>query len=222
MTSVTCLCGVQIPLEEEDMGTQVFCPSCGAAITAPNWKIEVTGDNADEVRAVAQSLAESMAKVDEQIAPNALDNAAPPAHPAPVMDAPNGSAPAPKVFISHSAKDKEFVEREVVSLLQRHGIETWYCKTDVCGSDQWERAILKGLQSCSWFLLVLSPRSATSEWVKDELHWAVDERPDKIIPILMEDCDFQQFHIRLARIQFIDFRQVSPHAQKQLLALLEQ
>ena len=62
----------------------------------------------------------------------------------------------PKVFISHSTRDRDFVEREIIALLSTHGIETWYCKDDIRTADEWERTIFKGLESCEWFLLAMS------------------------------------------------------------------
>ena len=61
------------------------------------------------------------------------------------------------------------------------------------------------MERCDWFLLVVSPRAAASEWVKDELFWAIQNRPTRIVPVIMEKCDLYQFHIRLPRIQHVDF-----------------
>lgn len=124
-----------------------------------------------------------------------------------------------RVFVSHSTNDREFVEREVISHLERHGIRTWYSKVAIQTAAEWETSIRRGLDSCEWFLIVLSPRSASSEWVKDELHWAIDKRPNKIIPVLIDDCEPRDFHIRLARIQHVDFRKPSPDTREQLMRL---
>jgi len=129
------------------------------------------------------------------------------------------STPEQRVFVSHSTSDREFVEREVISHLERHGIRTWYSKVAIQTAAEWETSIRRGLESCDWFLIVLSPRSASSEWVKDELHWAIDKRPNRIIPVLIEDCEPRDFHIRMARIQHVDFRRPSPETREQLMHL---
>jgi len=126
-----------------------------------------------------------------------------------------------RVFVSHSTRDRAFVEREIISPLERSGIKTWYSKVDIQTSSEWERSILRGLESCEWFLVVMSPRSSSSEWVKDEVHWAIDKRPNGIIPVLMEACDLRDFHIRMARIQYVDFRNPTPESRVQLLELFE-
>ena len=52
--------------------------------------------------------------------------------------------PAQRVFVSHSTKDREFVEREVVSHLERHGIRTWYSKVAIQTAAEWETSIRRG------------------------------------------------------------------------------
>lgn len=126
----------------------------------------------------------------------------------------------PRVFISHATADREFVEREVVDPLERNGIQTWYSRVDIQSAADWERSIVHGLESCEWFLVVMSPRSLASDWVKDELHWAIDRRPGRILPVLMEACDARGFHIRLSRIQHLDFSTPSREARAGLLSLL--
>jgi serine/threonine protein kinase len=128
--------------------------------------------------------------------------------------------PQRRVFVSHSSQDRDFVEREIISQLESHGFNTWYSKVNIQTASEWERSILRGLESCEWFLVVLSQRSLSSEWVKDELHWAIDKRPNRIIPVLMEDCSLRDFHIRLARIQCVDFRSPSREERGKLMELL--
>src|SRR5580704_3397167 len=123
----------------------------------------------------------------------------------------------PKVFVSHSTKDRVLVEREIISLLNAHGIETWYSKDNIRTADHFERTIRKGLESCDWFLVVMSPNAVDSEWVKDEVHWAVEERPGKLVPVLIGDCKPRDLHIRMGRIQYVDFLH-DPDAGRRLLA----
>jgi hypothetical protein len=124
----------------------------------------------------------------------------------------------PKVFISHATVDRAVVTRDVIDLLRDHGIEVWFAEDDIATARQWERSILEGLQACDWFLVALTPGSVKSEWVKDETHWAIEERPGRIVPVLMEDCDVRGIHIRLPRIQYVDFRKVNDEARRRLLA----
>ena len=122
-----------------------------------------------------------------------------------------------RVFISHSTKDREFVELHIVNYLEKHNIKTWYSKVEIQTASEWERSILLGLESCEWYLIVMSQHSVKSEWVKDELIWAIDNRPENLVPVMIEDCEPEDFHIRLRRIQFADLRQPSKESLFNLL-----
>jgi TIR domain len=100
----------------------------------------------------------------------------------------------PRVFLSHSTEDREFVEQEIIRLLEGCGVETWYSNDSIQPMDQWERSILQGLKSCDVFLMVMSPRSAQSPWVKREVDWVFFKGGKRIIPVLMEECDPDDFH----------------------------
>jgi hypothetical protein len=145
-----------------------------------------------------------------------LPHASPPRSQVPDIDLRDlGSS---RVFVSHSSLDRAWVETEVVRPLEVNGIQTWYAPTRIESAAQWEREILRGMERCDWFLLVVSPRAADSEWVKDELNWAVHYRPTRIVPVVMEECNLWQFHIRLPRIQHIDFTREAESARRKLLA----
>src|SRR5208283_4187886 len=124
------------------------------------------------------------------------------------------------VFISHSTKDREWVETKVVKFLKASNIKTWYSTEQIMSASQWEREILKGMEASDWFTLVVSPAAAESEWVKDELFWAMEYRPARIIPIIKEHCDLYRFHLRLPRIEHVDFTRSTDIAEKRLLNCL--
>lgn len=125
-----------------------------------------------------------------------------------------------RLFVSHATADRKFVESELLGLFRALGFDPWFAESDIRTSEQWERMILGALRSSKWFVLVMSPKSAVSEWVKDELAWAIEEAPDYIVPILIDDCNPRDFHIRLSRIQHLDFRQNPKEAREQLIRLL--
>lgn len=110
-----------------------------------------------------------------------------------------------RVFLSHSTLDRGLVESAIVAPLDRASIPSWYARTNIKTATQWEREILKGMEGCGWFLMVASPQSAASEWVKDEVFWAMQHRPSNIITVIMQPCDLYRFHLRLPRLQHIDF-----------------
>jgi hypothetical protein len=123
-------------------------------------------------------------------------------------------------FVSHSTEDRRWVEREIIGSLEKHEIKTWYSKASIKTASRWEREILRGMESCDWFLLVASPRAAASEWVKDELNWAIFNRPTRVAPVIMEHCNLWDFHIRLPRLQHIDFADDIDGARQALIDTL--
>jgi hypothetical protein len=126
------------------------------------------------------------------------------------------------VFVSHSTSDRYWVENEIVGFLSDNKIKPWYSADAILTAAQWEREILKGMEACDWFSVVVSPAAAESDWVKDELFWAMQNRPTRIVPIIMTKCDLYKFHIRLARIQHVDFTTGRTVARQKLLAVFGQ
>jgi|GEM_PF-6511305 len=136
--------------------------------------------------------------------------------PEPVL--PSEDAADFRVFISHATADRQLIGSMLLSHFNNSGIPSWYSsRGDIQTAEQWERSIVNGLRSCELFLLVMSPRSARSEWVKHELHWAFENRPGRIIPVMIETCDPVDFHIGLPRIQYEDLRNNSNAAIARLV-----
>jgi len=125
-----------------------------------------------------------------------------------------------KLFISHATADRAFIETELMGLLSALGFEAWFAEGNIQTAEIWERSIATGLETSDWFVLVMTPRSAQSEWVKDEVSWAIDKRPGRIVPIILEDCNKADFHIRLPRIQHLDYRTDKKAAREQLIRVL--
>lgn len=121
-----------------------------------------------------------------------------------------------KVFVSHSSQDREFLEDAVLPCLREAGLDIWYSTDEIRGSEQWERAILNALESSDWFVVAMSPSAAMSPWVRSEVHWAMEHRWGRIVPLLVDDCKLLDFHLRLPELQYVDFRSVHDNARKRL------
>jgi hypothetical protein len=124
------------------------------------------------------------------------------------------------VFVSHATPDREFIERHLIPFLQGHGVKTWYCKEQIGTGAHWERAIRDGLESSDWFLVVVSPSSVKSEWVKTEVDWAVEHRMERLIPVIIGPGSASDIHLRLRMVQAVDWREVSNEAKGRLLDAL--
>ena len=112
-----------------------------------------------------------------------------------------------EVFVSHSHRDKVFT-RKLAEELRRHGIAAWYSERNIGGADQWLDEIGAALKRCDWFLIVLTPDSVKSKWVKREVTKALaDDRYDeRMVPLLVKTCDVDQLAWPLTTLQFVSFK----------------
>ncbi|MCA9122908.1 MAG: SUMF1/EgtB/PvdO family nonheme iron enzyme [Planctomycetaceae bacterium] len=124
-----------------------------------------------------------------------------------------------RIFISHSSLDRDFVEREIISLLRRHGIDTWYSTDDIKTASQWQDSIDEGLRLCDWFLVVMTPNSLDSDYVKDEVAlWMTEkEKRNNFVPVLASECEWMKLNYRMRLLQHVDFRERLLDAQARLL-----
>ena len=126
-----------------------------------------------------------------------------------------------KAFVSHASEDRGLVDDAVVPTLREAGLETWTAKDDIRGSAQWERAIVKALESCDWFVVAMTPSASLSPWVRSEVHWAVEHRWGRLVPLLVKDCTPLDFHLRMPELQYVDFRTINPVSRKKLREAFE-
>lgn len=115
-----------------------------------------------------------------------------------------------EVFLSHSRKNRNKASN-LASKLRSHGIPVWYSTTNIKGAQQWHDEIGKALRRCDWFIVLLSTQSIKSIWVKRELTYALNhsQYENHILPILIEDCDYEELSWTLGLFEMIDFRNTS-------------
>jgi hypothetical protein len=123
-----------------------------------------------------------------------------------------------EVFVSHSSKNATFIHR-LKEVLTNHGVKSFVSKTNIRGAQQWHDEIGTALKRCDWFLLVLSPQSVRSTWVKHELLYALQANRYKgrIIPVLYKACDKDALSWTLSAIEWVDFRNDFDEACRRLL-----
>ena len=111
-----------------------------------------------------------------------------------------------EAFLSHSSEDRAMAQR-IAEMLGEHGVPTFYALSNILAHQQWQDEILKALQRCDWFLVLLSPDAVRSMWVKRETAVALNERryEHKIVPLNYRDCDLGPLEW-LRPYQFVDFR----------------
>lgn len=91
-----------------------------------------------------------------------------------------------KVFISYSRKDIG-IARKLAGDLERAGYDVWWDITDLHGGDDWVRTLPAAIASARFFIILLTPNSVESEWVRKEYTQALSLRK-KIIPIMWVPC----------------------------------
>jgi len=126
---------------------------------------------------------------------------------------------APKeVFLSHSSGDRDFADR-IARLLRRHGVPVWYSSTELLGAHLWHDEIGAALDRCDWFVLLLSPDSIKSMWVKRELYYALEQErlKNRIVPLLISACNHRKLSWTLSACQMIDFTQSFDTGCRELL-----
>lgn len=124
-----------------------------------------------------------------------------------------GVVSMPKVFLSHSHADKQFV-RSLANTLQEKDIFVWIDEAEIKIGESLTRKISAAIDEVDFVVAVISEASVQSEWVQKELDIAMNheiaERRIKVLPVLKDDCFLPGF---LQGKLFADFRK--KHKRKQ-------
>ncbi|RKR05646.1 TIR domain-containing protein [Flavobacterium sp. 90] len=100
-----------------------------------------------------------------------------------------------KVFISHSSVDKKFV-RTLKDCLVENSIEIWLDEDQLDLGDSLVTKLENALNTSSHLVIILSPTSVKSDWVKFELNKAISNQRtglmQKIIPVKYRECEIPE------------------------------
>ncbi|MEJ7739001.1 MAG: toll/interleukin-1 receptor domain-containing protein [Chitinophagaceae bacterium] len=105
-----------------------------------------------------------------------------------------------KIFLSYSRIDAEFA-LQLVNDLKTHGLSVWFDQMDIRSGTHFDTEIQHAIEAAHYLVVILTPTSASSNNVLDEVSYALDEGKP-VIPILLADCDVP---LRLKRLQYVDF-----------------
>lgn len=111
-----------------------------------------------------------------------------------------------ELFLSHSSANRR-IASAVSETLQQHGIPVWYSKANIVTAQEWQDEIGRALRRCDWFLILLTEESIASRWVKMELAYALNhsQYDNHILPVKIEDCDYEQLSWTLGNFQMVNF-----------------
>ena len=121
------------------------------------------------------------------------------------MRAPNPDEPS--AFISYSSADSE-VASKLAADLRTQDLGVWFDRWEIRVGDSLLDKINEGIKSKDFLIVLLSPASARSEWVRKELNAAMQremrEKRPVVLPCLLEVCDLPPF---LEDKKYADFSQ---------------
>jgi len=113
------------------------------------------------------------------------------------------SASPPYFFVSYSREDANLQQR-IVAELRGRGINIWVdIENLIPGSPAWEREIERSIRGAEGIIVLLSPDSNNSEWVRREISFA-EQNEKRIFPVLISGDEDNSIPLRLADHQRVD------------------
>ena len=96
-----------------------------------------------------------------------------------------------RVFVSYSSRD-ESVARKLAEDLSREGIKVWIDINEILVGHDLADEVFCAIRGAEFFILLLSPYSVESKWVKEELTCAKirEMQEDRIVvlPVMIKSC----------------------------------
>lgn len=125
----------------------------------------------------------------------------------------------PRLFISYSSEDSQFVD-ELVHKLKLRSVDVWYDKYEIKIGDSIVEKISDGIGASDWLLMCFSKASVKSKWVRQELNAAVAltvKRGAFILPVLIDAVEVPTI---LIDRKYADFVKDPNQAFKDILAVV--
>jgi hypothetical protein len=108
-----------------------------------------------------------------------------------------------KVFLSYARDDASDLVKRVRAYLEPSGAEAWVDVLDIPAGVNWRENIEASIRDCDAFLLIMTPKSMESMYVKEEVEIAKDHQKH-LIPLAMGEVKAADW---LGRTQYIRFRE---------------
>jgi len=111
-----------------------------------------------------------------------------------------------QVFLSYSRRDEETM-RLIAKFLRAQGIKVWVDNEKLIpGTPIWEDEVEKAIRNAVAIVVILSPDSKSSEWVKREMTMA-DQHQKRVFPVLVRGDENSSITLRLINRQYVDLRE---------------
>src|SRR5947209_2769246 len=122
----------------------------------------------------------------------------------------------PTVFLSHSSQDQPFVRDLAQFLEQDHQLQVWLDEGEISPGENIVQKIGAGLDA-DFILLILSPDSVSSAWVREEwtaAYWdQINHQHTKLAGVLYRDCNIPTL---LRNKKYFDLRANQPEGFRQI------
>jgi hypothetical protein len=99
-----------------------------------------------------------------------------------------------KVFLSHSSnysydRDDRDLIRKITDELKRAGMDVWDDSIEVLPGDNWAQLTSQALEESQAMVVLLTPESADSKWIKWNIGFALGNisYKNRLIPVLVGD-----------------------------------
>jgi formylglycine-generating enzyme len=112
-----------------------------------------------------------------------------------------------RVFLSHAHEDARFAQR-LAGDLRGKGFDVWIAPDNIQPGENWMRAIGRGLRESGTYVVVLTPQSVMSQYVRQETEYALQQHNTgngRLIPIVLTECDKDELSPLLHTLQHISF-----------------
>ena len=104
------------------------------------------------------------------------------------------------VFISYKAEEMEEADW-VKSVLESNGISCWMAPSCIPGGSRYATEIPQAIRQSKVFVLILSSKAQSSQWVSREIDLAINEGKI-VLPFMLENCGLKDdFNFYLTNVQ---------------------
>jgi len=101
-------------------------------------------------------------------------------------------------FISYARDDRNHVGI-LAKELEDKGFDVWLDVSNIKPGEEWTKILENAIKNAGAFLVILTPAAANSQFVRNEIIMAQDEKLP-IIPVKMEECDIP---IQIRALQYV-------------------
>jgi hypothetical protein len=107
------------------------------------------------------------------------------------------------LFISHASQADGARAQALVAALEATGQRCWIAPRDITAGADWNDSILTAIEACGGVVLLVSPASVASPFVKAEIQHAFEHKK-RVVPVRLADAQPSLLDLRLKTVQHIE------------------